>query len=182
MDQGKMGMGKIILSRMEKAHPQEPGIQNNFGVIALSQGNQRLAIAYFRKALGMNHGYAYSSANLGSIYVEYRDYAKAVDLLAEGYNVVRGDLRKGVGLDVANDYALALSGSGDMDKAKSVFQEILKSENQNTTALMNYAILLIQKMKDKKEGEKMLNRLKFLVDDPGTRKRIDELDKALNEN
>src|SRR6185437_6810699 len=122
-----------------------------------------------------------SSGNLGSIFVEYKDYSRAVELLEEGYGSVKGDLRKGLAMELANNYALALSGSGDTEKAKGIFQDILKAENQNTTALLNYTILLIQKLKDKKEGEKMLNRLKFLVDDSQNRRRIDELEKALNE-
>ncbi len=51
------------------------------------------------------------------------------------------------------------------------------------TALLNYSILLIYKLKDKKEGEKQLNRLKFLADDDSkARKAIEEMEKALGEN
>lgn len=182
IDQGKPGMGKIVLNRAEKAHPQEPAIQNNLGVIDLAEAKQRPAIAHFRKAMELNHGYPIGAANLGSIFVEYKDYPKAVELLDEGYSSVRGDLHREVAMAVANNYALALSGTGDNDKAKSIFEDILKAESQNTTALMNYTILLIYKIKDKKEGEKMLNRLKFLADDSSTRKRIDDMDRALNEN
>lgn len=182
IDQGKFGIAKIILARAEKVHASEPAIQNNLGVIALDEGKQRLAIANFRRSLEVKKGYAFASANLGSIFVEYKDYTRAVELLAEGYGNLKGEVKRGVTLDVANNYALALSGSGNIDKAKSIFQDILKAESQNTTALLNYTILLIQKQKDKKEGEKMLNRLKFLADDAQTRKRIDELEKALNEN
>jgi Flp pilus assembly protein TadD len=182
IEQGKYGIARILLTRAEKTHPTEPALQNNMGVISLNEGKQRPAIANFRKSLEAKSGYPVAAGNLGSIFVEYKDYNRAVELLAEGYSSVRGDLRKGVSIDVANNYALALSGSGDVDKAKSIFQDILKADNQNTTALLNYTILLIQKKKDKKEGEKMLNRLKFLVDDSQTRHRIDELEKALNEN
>ena len=182
IEQGKLGIARILLARAEKSHPTQPALQNNMGVIALNENKQRLAIASFRKSLEVKKGYAVASGNLGSIFVEYKDYAKAVDLLAEGYGSVRSDLKKGLALDVANNYALALSGTGDLDKAKSIFQEILKAESQNTTALLNYCVLLIQKKKDKKEGEKMLNRLKFLADDAQTKHRIEQLEKALNEN
>lgn len=182
IDQGKLGLARILLARAEKAHAGEAALENNMGVIYLNEGKQRPAIAAFRKALEIKKGYPVSASNLGSIFVEYRDYARAVDLLSDGYSSVRSDLRRGVGLDVANNYALALSGSGDMEKAKSTFKDILKAESQNTTALLNYTILLIHKVKDKKEGEKMLNRLKFLADDSQNRRRIDELEKALNEN
>ena len=61
-------------------------------------------------------------------------------------------------------------------------QDILKVDSGNTTTLLNYSILLIHKLKDKKEGEKQLNRLKFLAEDERTRKAIDELEKALGQN
>lgn len=179
---GKPGMGRILITRALKPFPNEPALHNNVGVIYLNENKQRMAIGSFRKSTELKKGYPIGSANLGSIFVEYKDYAKAVNLLQEGYSSVKSDLRRGVGLEVANNYALALSGSGDTSKAKSIFQDILKAENQNTTALLNYTILLIRRLKDKKEGEKMLNRLKFLVDDSHTRARVEELDRALNES
>jgi tetratricopeptide (TPR) repeat protein len=181
-DEGRYGLARIILTRAQKAHPDEPALENNQGVIFLAEDRQGLAIASFRKALSLKSGYPIASANLGSIFVEYRDYAKATELLESGYSSVRSDLKKGVGLNVANNYALALSGSGDGDKAKSIFQDILKADSGNVTALLNYSILLIHKMKDKKEGEKQLNRLKFLADDAKTRGAIESMDKALGEN
>ncbi|NJL24566.1 MAG: hypothetical protein HC902_04945 [Calothrix sp. SM1_5_4] len=149
-------------------------------MIFLSENEQRPAIAAFRKALEIKSSYSIASANLGAIFVEYKDFEKATDLLGAGYNNVRGNLT-GVALDVANNYALALSGTGETSKAKSIYQDILKAQNGNVVALLNYSILLIHKLKDKKEGEKQLNRLKFLAEDSATRKAVDELDKALGE-
>ena len=181
IEQGKLGMARIIIGRAEKANAQEPALPNNEGVIFLDEVKQRQAIEAFRKALSLKKGYPFAAGNVGSILVEYRDYGRAAELMEDAYNSIKGDLHRGVALDIANNYALALSGSGNTDKAKSIFQDILKAETQNTTALLNYAILLIDKLKDKKEGEKVLNRLKFLTDDAATRKRVDELDKELNE-
>ncbi|NJM09899.1 MAG: tetratricopeptide repeat protein [Bdellovibrionaceae bacterium] len=179
--QGKLGMSRTILNRALKAHPDKAALHNNLGVIFLSENKMRPAIATFRKAMQIDSDYEIGSANLGSIFVEYKDFARAVDLLKEGYGAVKSDLKRGVGLDVANNYALALSGTGDTSKAKSIYQDILKVDSGNVVALLNYSILLIHKLKDKKEGEKQLNRLKFLAEDDRTRKQIDELDKALSE-
>lgn len=179
--QGKMGMARTILNRALAAHPNEAALHNNLGIIFLSENKMRPAIAAFRKAMQLNSSYSVGAANLGSIFVEYKDFNRASDLLKEGYGMVKGDLKRGVGLEVANNYALALSGMGDHSKAKSIFQDILKVDSGNITALMNYSILLIHKLKDKKEGEKQLNRLKFLAEDEKTRKQVEELDKALSE-
>src|SRR5262249_49026772 len=116
------------------------------------------------------------------IYVEYKDFGRAKDMLERGYGSVRGDLKKGLAIDIANNYALALSGSGDTGRAKDIFQDILKADSGNVTALLNYSILLIHRIKDKKEGEKQLNRLKFLADDSKSRSAIEGMEKALSEN
>ena len=181
LQQGKLGMARTVFNRALKTHPNEAALHNNLGVIFLTEGKMRPAIATFRKAMQLNSGYPIGAANLGSIFVEYKDFPRAVDLLKDGYGAVKGDLKRGVGLDVANNYALALSGTGDADRAKSIYKDILKVDSGNVTAVMNYSILLIHKLKDKKEGEKQLNRLKFLAEDDRTRKQIEELEKALSE-
>ncbi|MBX3021530.1 MAG: tetratricopeptide repeat protein [Bdellovibrionales bacterium] len=181
-EDGKYGLSRIILSRAQKAHANEPALENNQGVLYLSEDKQRPAIAAFRKALEMKSSYQIASANLGSIFVEYRDYGRAKDLLERGYSAVKSDMKKGLGIDIANNYALSLSGSGDTDRAKDIYQNILKADSGSVTALLNYSILLIHKLKDKKEGEKQLNRLKFLADDSKTRSAIEAMDKVLSEN
>lgn len=181
IQQGKLGMARTILNRALRSHEKEPALHNNLGVIFLTEGKMRPAIATLRRALQLDSDYETGAANLGSVFVEYKDFGRAAELLKEGYGAVKGDLKRGVGLDVANNYALALSGTGNADRAKSIYQDILKVDSGNVTALMNYSILLIHKLKDKKEGEKQLNRLKFLAEDEKTRKQIEDLDKALSE-
>ena len=77
--------------------------------------------------------------------------------------------------------ALSLAASGELDKAKSIYQDILKTDSSNVIALSNYSVLLIKRIKDKKEGAKQLNRLKFLGDDKATGKLVEELDAALED-
>jgi Tfp pilus assembly protein PilF len=182
MNQGKYGMARILWSRAEKNHAKEPGIHNNYGVIALSENKLRMALGHLHRANELNKNYAIANANLGSVFCEYKDYARAVDLLSAGYGAVKRDLRRGVTLDVANNYALALSGTGKFDKAEDIIEDILKVDSQNTVALVNLAIMQIQKQKDMKAGEKTLNKLKFLADDSQTQKRVEELEAAIKGN
>jgi hypothetical protein len=160
----------------------EPALHNNLGIIFLAEDKMRPAILTLGKAIQSNKSYDIGGANLGSIFVEYKDFGRAVDLLKEGYSAVKGDLKRGIGLEVANNYALALAGTGANGDAKEIYQDMLKVDSGNVNALLNYTILLIHKLKDKKEGEKQLNRLKFLAEDSKTKKATDELDKALGEN
>ncbi len=183
-EQGKLGLARILFARAQKAHPNEPGLHNNQGVLFLKEGKQRPAIASLRKAMEMKGSYTVGAANLGAIFCEYKDYGRAADLLESAYSAVRSDLKRGgIAVDVANNYALALMGSGDGEKARSIFKSILEADNGNVTALLNYSILLIHHLKDKKEGEKQLNRLRFVGEDGDSRirKAVDEMDKALAE-
>lgn len=179
---GKYGLARIFFNRALKVKADEPALHNNLGIIFLAENKMRQAILTLGKAVQIDKSYQIGAANLGSIFVEYKDFGRAVDLLKEGYSAVKGDLKRGVGLEVANNYALALAGTGEHDRAKSIYQDMIKVDSGNVTALLNYTILLIHKIKDKKEGEKQLNRLKFLAEDEKTRKLTDELDKALGEN
>jgi tetratricopeptide (TPR) repeat protein len=181
-EQKKYGLARILLNRGLKAH-KAPGLHNNLAIIFLAEEKQRPAIASLREAMSLKSGYAIGAANLGSIFVEYKDYKRAVELLADGYSAVKSNLKSGVALDVANNYAVALAGTGQASRAKDIYQNIIKSDGGNVTALLNYSILLIYKLKDKKEGEKQLNRVKFLVDDDAkARKVIEDLEKALGEH
>ncbi|HMN67419.1 MAG TPA: tetratricopeptide repeat protein, partial [Bdellovibrionales bacterium] len=91
---GKHGMARLLINRAIKAHANEPGLHNNLGVLHLNEGDQRGAIANFRKAMQLDSDYPIGAANLGSIFVEYKDYQRALDLLKDGYGAVRSDLRK----------------------------------------------------------------------------------------
>ena len=127
---GKFGLTRILYGRALKAHPSEPAIYNNLGIVDLAEDKARGAIANFRKAIELKSSYAVSAANLGSIFVEYKDYGKAKDLLESGYSGVKGDMKRPTAMDVANNYALALSATGDLDRAKDIFQTRAKSRQR----------------------------------------------------
>lgn len=180
-ESGKYGLARLILNRALQKHGDEAVLHNNLGVVYLAENKQRPAILSLRKSIELKNDYTFAAANLGAIYLEYKDYARAGDLLSSSYSGLKSDLRRGVGLDVANNYALTLAASGGYEKARSIYQEILKVEAQNVPALFNYAILLVHNLKDKKEGEKFVSKLRFLVDDAQTKKKVEALEAALAE-
>ena len=179
--QEKYGLAKIILNRALKEHADFPALHNNLGIVYLAEGNLRKAIPAFKKALDLKNSYRIGSTNLASIYLEYRDYSKAIVPLEASYKAMKSDLRKGTqdAIGVANNYALALSGEGEHKKAKDIYKEILDKNTRNTTVLLNYAILLIEKLKDKGEGKSILNKLKFAASEPALERQADELGEKL---
>jgi Flp pilus assembly protein TadD len=179
---GKFGMARIMILRALIDHADSPTLQNNMGVIYLSEGKQKQAMASFRKAMELQPNYPYASVNLGAIYLEFKDYKKASDALGVGFDAMKSDMKRGnKALDVANNLAVALSGSGDLDKSKEVFQKILRVDDQNPSTLYNYAVLLVARMKSKREGEKIISRLKIVADD-SMKKRIEDLEKMNGTN
>ena len=175
----KFGAARIVLARAEKAHGDQPSIPNNLGLLDLAEDAQRPALAKFRKALELKSTYPIAAANAGSIFAEYKHWAKASELLERAYGAVKKDLKTGAGPDVGNNYALSLASAGDLEKAKSIYQDLLKADGGNVNALLNYTILLVKRLKDKKEGEKQLNRLKFVAEGKEMNAVIDDLDKDL---
>lgn len=181
-EQGKTGLAKIIFTRALQDHGDNPALHNNLGIVYLADGKQRLAISEFKKAMDLKSDYKIGAANLGSIYLEYKDYERAIDPLASGFKATRSDLKSGNehAVDVANNYAVALAGLGKFSDSKDVYEDIAAGSSRNPTVLLNYAILLVEKLKNYKEGSKLLSRIKFAIDDPKVLKKVEALEAKIS--
>lgn len=181
----KFGLAKIIWARALEAAPEDPGLLNNMGVIALSAKDMRAAIGYFRKALNIKSDYRLAATNLSSIYLEYKDYSRALAPLEDAYKIARKDLadRQRSAHEVVNNYALALMGNGQYNESNAVFKEVIESGADAEDILLNHAILLIEVMK-KKDGEakKALSKLKLIADSTKLKKKLNLLEKTLDED
>ena len=181
IERGKIGLAKVVLSRALEAHPSSHTIHNNLGIIHLSENEQRKAINAFKKAIELKSDYEIGLANLGSIYVEYGDYPRAVEPLEEGYGVVRQQIkqRNEDAIKVASNYAVALAGTAQFEKAKGVYEEILEADSRNVGVLYNFASLLIENLQKAEQGRKVLSRLKFVADDKALLAKAKKLEAAL---
>ena len=181
-EQGKYGLARIILNRAVLAHPDVAAVHNNLGIILLAENKQRLALAEFRKALEIKSDYRVAAANLGSIFLEYKDFERALSPLEAGYKATRSELKSGssTAVEVANNYAVALTGIGKYSAAEDIYREIVASSTRNPMVLINFAILLVEKLKNYKEGAKLISKIKFAVDDPKVTKRLEELEEQVS--
>ncbi|MCB0364837.1 MAG: tetratricopeptide repeat protein [Bdellovibrionaceae bacterium] len=175
----KFGLAKIILNRALNAHPNQAALHNNLGVIYLSEGDQRAAIRSFKKSVEVDPDYVIGATNLASIYLEYRDFNRALEPLQSGYKVVKGSLREGKAesVGVANNLAVALSAQKQADKARDIYEEILRGNSRNITVLLNYAILLVERLKAKDEALKVISKIKFIAESPKAIRQAEELEK-----
>lgn len=180
-EHGKYGLAKIIFNRALQAHPDSTAtLLNNLGIISLGEENQRKAITNFKKSLEAKPDYRIAAANLGALYLEYKDYGRALGPLEAGYKSVKSEIKNGgIAQEVANNYALALGGTGNVKKAKSIFADIAENNPRNPSILLNYAILLVHKVKDTKEAKAVLSKVKFMTDDASILQKVEQLEEQL---
>lgn len=166
---GKPQLAKIPLARALKAHPDSATLANNLGLIHLSEDRTREAVAEFRRALTLDQGHAEASYHLGAIFVKYKNYVNALPLLQRAYSAFgKKEL-------VGPHYAEALRLAGKLKESEDVYEEI-KAENSNSPAvLLNYAVLLVDQLKSKRQGQKIINKLRFLSQDADILKKVDDL-------
>jgi Flp pilus assembly protein TadD len=177
----KFGMAKIILKRAMKDHSKEPALENNLGIIYLAEGETLLAVEQFRKSLAARNDYRIGATNLSSIYLEYLDYKRSIAPLEDSYKAVHSDVSRGDSnaIDIANNYGVALIGIGDFAKAEEVFGEIVATNTRNAVPYLNYAILLVEVQKKKKDAIRVISKLKFMTDDRDILRRVDELERKM---
>lgn len=169
MSQYKKGRFDFALYLLGKAVAAEPGgseLYSNIGLVELAKGNRRAAIQNFRRAIELDSNNGIAAANLGSIYVQERDYIKAAVVLEMAHRRGMRDLK------ILSNYGVALAHSGHPEKANDLYQVALKEQPNNKEVLLNASILLIDHLNKPKEGLDLLSRLKFLGPSPESKARI----------
>lgn len=163
---GRFDLSRHLIGKAISASPKTAELYSNLGIVQLAQNERREAVKSFRKALDINNEDPVAAANLGAIYVQDKDFAKAGIVLETAY-------RKGVrDPRVLNNYAISLSANGKTDKAEDMYKVILKDNANNKEAMYNYAVLLVERMGKYQEGLDLINRLKFVGGPADTRNKI----------
>jgi thioredoxin-like negative regulator of GroEL len=78
-------------------------------------------------------------------------------------------------------YALALRGTSNYSNAEKIYKDILDKEPENSEALLNYAILMVEYKKDKSEGLKILGKIKFFETNEEKMKLVKDLEERANQ-
>lgn len=181
---GKLGLARIIFNRALQHHPNEPALHNNLGTVYLAEGKLRQALAEFRKSLDIKSSYRVGAMNLGSIFLEYKDFERAIAPLEAGYRATKSELKSSntYAIEVASNYAVALSGVGKADDAEEIYEDLMSHASSYPQVLLNYAILLVEKLKKYDVATKIISKIKFGVEDTKILKRVEELEKSMRAN
>lgn len=169
--QGRMTMAKYFLNKAIKLNTQYAELHSNLGLVLLAEGEKRSAIQSFRKALQVNARDPVASANLGSLYIIEKDYAKAGVLLEMAYKAGFKDSK------TLTNYGISLVAQEKYSQALSAYQSALEQQQQSQETILNLAILQIVHLKKMREGQDLLNRLKFVEMKPELRSLIKDLEK-----
>ncbi len=152
----KFVAARYFLDLAIKASGGTADIYNNLGLIEFFEGNLSAAVVNFKKGFRKDDKNFNVSFNLGSLYLSYGDFLKALPLLETAFRLRKSSVKAGA------NYAAALRGAGKIKSAKKVYESVINSEVKSAPALINYARLLIVDFKEYQEGITLLNRLTFL--------------------
>lgn len=170
MQKGEWVAAQYFYDLALKMNPKFVGVLNNKAMIEFQQGNISAGIKLLKQAFRIDNDNFYICLNLGSVYVFYSDFLKALPLLETAYK------KRKTSVKAAANYAVALRGTGKLEEAKDVIVSALSKTNNSANLLLNYAILLIEELGDYQEGLTVINRLELLgVASNSQKKKIVEL-------
>ncbi len=166
----KFEAAEYLLAKALAAHPDSSEVYSNRGLVHLAKNERREAVKSFRKAIELNPQDGIAGANLGAIYVQEKDFNKAVLALEIATKNGFRDYK------IMSNYAIALSATGKTKDASEIYERVLKDNPSQKDVMLNYAILLIEEMQRYREGLDLLNRLKFVGATAESRPVIKELE------
>ncbi len=169
---GHLAGANMMFDKVLKIDPKNVSARNNRGLIMVSQREFRDAIKEFRKVLEVEPNNGIAAANIGSIYIEAKDYPKAFIALDIAYQKLYKDVK------VINNYGVALTATGRHKEARDIFQKAMDKSPGNKDIMLNYAILLIDHLKQYQQGLDLIGKIKFLGLSPEVKNRINLLENS----
>ncbi len=178
----KYNMAKLLLERGLKADPGNKELKNNMALVHFAQGDRRKGLVALKDAAQGGKVDGESNLNLSSIYVEHRDYEKALGPLSKIYSKIKPKLKtkSRAAVALANNYAVSLVGAKDYSAAEKVFKTAQEAGVRDTNLLYNYAVFMVQQGKNKEDAYKVISRLKFLTEDQKLLRKVELLEKTLD--
>lgn len=173
IQRGQLRAARYYLESALKYHKEEPALFNNFAVIEWKEGRLDESILYLKKSYRISSRHPETLSNLGMIYAKYGEAQKAVTLLSEAYSKNKSPL-------VGAHLALAYTMKGEFKQAESLYESLVKNDTKDHNLLINYSLLLVDRLNKVKEAIPFVNRLSFLgSDDPYTQERVRYLERKV---
>ncbi len=152
----KFGAARIVLERANEKNPSTPQILTNLAILDMAENEPGRALVNLKKSYKIDDHNAETLAMMGSIYIQNRDYAKALSPLEQSYHNDKTNIRLG------NNYAVALTKTKSYEMAQRVYDEIMAQNSRESEVLLNYASLLVDYLNKPKEGLNLVYKVKFI--------------------
>lgn len=167
---GHLLAAQYFFSRALAQSPNSSELHNNIGLVSLALNEKKEAILHFKKAFELNNNNATAAANLGALYVEEKEYNKALQALDIAVKKGPRDYR------VFNNLGIALAANGKFSLAKDQYQEALRLNSSGREAMFNLIVLHVEHLKNYQEGIDLINKIKFLGPPDTARLKINALE------
>lgn len=131
------------------------------------------AIEFYGKAAKDKSYYNSSKYNIARMYGLSNQWGKAADILKELYRSAETNEK------IAIAYAYALSSSGELEKAMSVYGDIYAQNKESPSHAFNYVRILIASKKYE-DASKLIKELKEKFTEDSEKKVIDSLEKTIS--
>lgn len=188
LKKGRIGLARIAFEKGLSHHPKSFVLHNNMGLVALRENQKHSAVLSFEQSLKYNSSYLSALINLSSLYVEFYNYEKALPLLRKAYSIMKEDRKLRLSpkyIKTANNYAVVLTWAKDFKQAEFIYRHLYKKDYLAIEPLINYAILLIDYLKNLNKAIKILDRADFVVKKSKNKREIrnlrNKIRKAKNE-
>lgn len=133
--QGNFRMSQVASSEALKITKDDADIHNNMGLAFLKLGKEAEAVVAFKEAIKLDEGNLEANMNLGLIAVKAADWALAAKSFTTVLKEQPGQVEAKVGMAIAN------RGNLEHDTAVEIYDDILKGDACNETALLNKAVV-----------------------------------------
>jgi len=161
---------KVLFNRLIRLNVKVSEVYNNLGLMELRDGEKKAALTFFRKAVEARSSNAAAAINAGNLYLEHKDYNKAVT----AYEFA--NLKSSRDFRLLSNYSMALMGAGKVEESEKIIKEALVVANSDKNLMLNYAILLIDHLKKYQEGLDQISKLRFLGPSSDMRERMNVLE------
>lgn len=167
---GQLQGALLMFEKALKINSKYTPARNNKATVFIAQREFREAIKEYRKVLETDPNNAVAAANLGGLYIENKDYNKAFIALDIASRKFYRDPK------IQTNYGIALAATGKYPEAKEAYLRAMDKSPGNKDIMFNYAVLLINHLKQYKEGLDLINKIKFLGPSPEVKVRINTLE------
>lgn len=165
LDLGEMELARFVFMKAEASVPggkESASIQANLGLVFFKRGDEFEAEARFIRAMALDPDHVGASVNLSYLKLQNYDFEGARDLLEKAQKRLPSSVA------IKLDLAVAYSGTGELQKAQGLYEEIANEAGEHqTAAVYNLGILYADKLKDLDAALAQYNRYIELEESAG---------------